>query len=233
MKTPKIFKFLFLILGCLMAGFCIVQMINGIFDPVSLGLSLANFTVANIQDSDLAEWEMQDGEENMGGFGQVMYLGLRSQITGYPDLPDDPTSFDEMVTLDGSFTFSSGKHFIKILAAPKSIQITPESQGEYPGTKSFALNGKFTIPGMRNTQRAIARLLNNSYGVLIIPQDDGTRLCFGTENRPVHFTPKGDSGIAPADNKRFEFEFTTDSFVPGFGYNGTIPLDGETLPVIS
>lgn len=234
MRTPKVLKSLFVVMGLAMLAFTIVSFFAGIFDPVSSGLVLGNFALASIQDTDMSAWEMQDGEENMGGFGQVVYLGLRSQITAYPTLPSETaTSFEDLVTLGGDFTFSTGKHFIKILVAPESMQYNPESQGEYPGAKSFSLKGSFIIPGMRADQRAIARILNNSYGILIIPQEDGTRICLGTETRPVHFSPKGKSGQKAADTKVFEFEFTTDSHVPGYNYNGTIPLDGVTLPAIS
>jgi hypothetical protein len=234
MKTPKILQILFIILGVGMLAFSAFQLIHGLFDPTSAGLSLANFTLASIADSELTTFEMTEGEENMGGFTQVAYLGLRSHITGYPTLPsEESTTLEELVALVGDYSFAADKHFIKILAVPGGLQLNPESQGEYPGAKSFKLSGSFIISGMRAKQRAIARLLNNCYGVLIIPEEDGTRLNIGTQMRPVHFTPKGKSGQKAADTKVFEFEFTTDSFVPGYTYNGVIALDGETLPAVS
>lgn len=201
------------------------------FTPVG---SLCNFVIGSILDEEFDSIEMADGEENMGGFTQVAYLGLRSHITAYPTLPDDnATTFEDMVALVGNYTFASNKHFMKILCAPGGLELNPVSQGEYPGAKSFNLKGKFIIPGLGAKNRAFARLLNNSYGVLIIPEEDGTRIAIGTQLRPVHFLPAGKSGIKAADTKIIEYEFMTDSFVPGYTYNGTIPLDGETLPVVS
>ena len=247
MKTPKIIKGLLFAVGLIVICFSAYQFVGGLFEPAHAGyvmdhivspglanVSYAGFSLALIQDADLNAWQMQDGEENMGGFPQVMYLGLRSHITGYPTEPaDNATTFDQMVELSGDYAFAQGKHFIKILVAPNSAGFNPEGQGDYPGTKSFKIAGTFVIPGMKNQHRAIARLMNNAYGILIIPQDDGSRLAFGTEGRPVHFLPKGKSGDKPADAKQFTYEFNTDSHVPGFTYKGVIALDGVTLPAVS
>lgn len=236
MRTPKILKFLFAIIGIIGLGFTIAAMFGtGIFDSGGISLAMAGIAYTGLTDTAFDDFEPNDGDENMGGFGQVAYLALRSHISGYPTIPAPsvPTGLDELVALTGDFSFNTGKHFIKVLVAPGSLFASPESQGEYPGAKSFAIKGGFSIPGMKGKQRAMARILNNSYGILIVPEEDGTRMCYGSELHPLHFTPKGDSGKKAADTKRFDVEFTTDSFVPGYTYNGTIILDGETLPAVS
>jgi len=236
MRTPKILQFLFGIVGIIGLVFMVASFFQaGIIDPGHTSLAFAGFAFSGLADTAFDNFEQNDGDENMGGFGQVAYLALRSHISGYPTIPAPtvPTSLDELVALTGDFSFLTGKHFIKVLVAPGSLFASPESQGEYPGAKSFAIKGGFSIPGMKGTQRAMARILNNSYGVLIVPEEDGSRMCYGSELHPLHFTPKGDSGKKAADTKRFDIEFTTDSFVPGYTYNGTIILDGETLPAVS
>jgi hypothetical protein len=235
MKTKTIMKTAFGLIGIIGLLFTIASIFSFGPDFGAMSMATIGFAFSSLSDANFNAMEANDGDENMGGYGQVAYLALRSNIATYPTIPeaDEPTTFEELVALEGNFTFHSGKHFLKILVAPGSLFVNPESQGEYPGAKSFALKGGFTLAGMKPKARAIARILNNSYGVLIIPEEDGTRMCYGTELHPIHFTPKGDSGKKAADTKRFDFEFAADSFVPGYTYNGSIALDGETLPPIS
>jgi len=234
-SSQKILKALAFMLSAICLVFVTIGILNGSFMDVAGGLSLATIPFAFTNLAEITSVEPNDGDENMGGFGQVMYIGLRSHIATYPTIPAQttPATMDELVALQGSFTFATDKNFIKVFVAPETLSVDPESQGEYPGAKSFRLKGSFIIPGMKGTQRAMARILNNSYGVVVIPEEDGTRMCYGTELRPVHFTPKGKSGKKAADTKNFEYEFVTDSFVPGYTYNGTIVLDGTTLPAVS
>jgi hypothetical protein len=235
MKSSKITKILFIMVALIGTIFTIVSMFSGIFDSGAMSLATIGFAFSGIADTEFDTFEPNDGDENMGGFGQLAYLALRSHVSSYPAIPqpDDPTTLEELVALTGDFGFNTGKHFIPIFVAPGSLFASPESQGEYPGAKSFAIKGGFTIPGMKGKQRAMARIFNNSYGYLVVPQEDGTRMCYGTELHPLHFTPKGDSGKKAADSKRFDVEFATDSFVPGYTYNGVIVLDGSTLPAVS
>ena len=80
----------------------------------------------------------------------------------------------------------------------------------------------------------VQHYLNNNFGVIIIPQEDGSRLVFGDELRPLQFTAiKGDSGKTAKDPKKFDYEFKTDSFTPGYSYDGPIELDGVTIPALS
>jgi hypothetical protein len=234
-----------LCLGVIKWTFCIISLALFIFflaaPHVGIDLSIFNHGVGatlaggiNLTSYSLSkEAGAKDGDEGMGGFGSVGYLALRSHIKTYPTLPANPTNDDELVTLNGNYVMMAGMYFIKIYYSPDSINLDPESQGENVGGKSFQPKGKFFIAGFNNKPRALARILNNSSGVLIFIDDDGTRISIGTQQRPVTFKPKGKSGSKAADAKGFECEFTTDSFVPGFTYNGEIPLSGETLPAVS
>jgi hypothetical protein len=236
----KIFKLkpILFIVSILLLAVCMASHFSGIdlnfcgidFGPVT-GVGMAAFNLTSLTMPE--NMGAQDGDEDMGGFNSVGYLALRSHIATYPSLPSDPTTLEEMVTLEGNYTLNNAKYFMKLYMNSDSVSANPESQGEGVGNKSFGIKGNFMIAGFSDNVRGAARLLNNASGVLILVNEDGTRTSFGTEGRPVTFKPKGKSGSKAADSKGFECEFTTDSFVPGFTYNGEIPLDGTTLPAIS
>lgn len=206
----------------------VADLINHVH-PVGLGTGLAfNFAALTVDAS--IGW--QDGDEDMGGYGVTAYLGLYSHIETWPTIPANPTTMAELVTLVGNFVMATNKHFIKVKLAPNSLELNPESQGENVGQKSFNIKGSFIFAGSKSEQRAYARMLNNASGCLIIP-DGNERICVGSEDRPITFKPKGKSGKKATDAKEFVYEFETDSFVPGYTYNGTVILDTETLPEIS
>jgi hypothetical protein len=206
------------------------------FDPSGLPIGIATFGFSGITDASLNTMgEEADGEENMGGYGMVCYLALRSHLDTYPTLTTSTsaTTLEALCKLNGSYGFLTGKNFIPINVAPESLFVDPVSQGGSPGTNSFNLSGGFIINGMKGKHRGTARILNNCYGVIIIPNEDGTRTAYGDYLRPVKFTIKGSSGKAAKDAKHFEYSFVTDSFVPGYTYEGDIVLDASTLPSIS
>lgn len=235
MKSFKIISVLCLILGVtLMLGSGISMLDTGIQLPDflmgSTGVSTAAIAFGSIVMPNQTGYV--DGEENMGGFGVVAYLALASDITGWPTEATAPTTLAEMVILTGNFTMDTNKYFLKILVPPDTLTNDPEGQGE-PGGRSFKNKGKFFLPGFDSENRGLARRLNNSRGVIIIPTDDGYRLMMGSETRPVQFMPSGKSGTKASDAKGFEFSYENDSFAPGYTYNGTIALSGSTLPAIS
>lgn len=237
MKSAKIIKFLFVIVGLLLLGQTAYEFLfNGITAGAigTLGGSLANFSMTGIPNADLKKIGLVDGTEDMGGFGCTAYLAFRQHITGYPTLPSEtPTSLEELCVLLGNYSLATGKNFMEVTVPPETMQINPESQGEHVGAKSFKSKGEIFIPGFSKVSAAIARLLNNSYGVLIIPQEDGTRIALGSELHPLKFIPKGKSGVKTLDAKGFTFEFEFDSFLPIAYYEGEIVLDGSTLPAVS
>ncbi len=241
MRSTKILRTLGIMAGLVLLIFAVV--IPSIsaghlaFQAGAFGPMTATFLFAAITDEALAGMGVSnDGEENMGGYGMLAYIALRSHLASYPTVinPEDATTLEELCLLQGNYGFLTDKYFIKIEVAPESLFVNPVSQGGSPGTNSFSLSGGFTINGFSGKHRGLARILNNCYGVLVIPNDDGTRTAYGNELRPISFkSVKGDSGKKAADAKKFDFEFITDSFVPGYTYEGTIPLDGVILPAVS
>lgn len=199
------------------------------------GVSKANIFLLNINLTTLAQPSdiiQADGEENMGGFGMVGYLALRSHIDSYPT-EGAQTDLDSLVKLDGNYAMKTDRKFMTLEFVPETIKLTPESQGEHVGGQSFKIKGEAFIAGTKAVQRGFARLLNNSYGILILNQDDGTRLNLGTYQRPVKFKVSTDEGQKAADKKGISITFESDSFVPGYQYDGTIILSAETLPAVS
>ena len=175
----------------------------------------------------------EDGVENMGGFGILAYIALYDDIDVWPTEVETPTTLAEMVELEGNFTMKASKYFLKVYVSPNTLDLNPEGQGE-AGGRSFKPKGSFLFPTFSATNRGLSRRLNNARGVLIIPDDTGNfRHLLGSETRPVFFKPSGTSGKNAADPKGFNFDFDCDSFAPTYTYNGTIALNGETLPVIS
>ena len=242
MKTSrKIFIGLLSILAIAMLIFtvdCYIQ--TGTFDTFSLslgaGATKATIFFMNINLVSLgqpADQTFEDGTENMGGFGCVGYLALRSHLPGYPTLSTDQSDVANLVKLIGDYTFATGRYFIKLDFVPETVKVTPEGQGEHVGGNSYKMKGEAFIAGTQAKQRGFSRLLNNSYGVLILLRDDGSRFGLGSELRPVKFRAVPNEGEKAADKKGVLISFESDSFVPGYEYYGTIPLTGSTLPAIS
>lgn len=176
-----------------------------------------------------------DGREAMGGYPSVAYLALLDDIETFPTEPDVETitTVAAAAKLTGTFDMKAAKYFYTVRVKPRSIQFTPEGQGEVGG-KSFKVKGSFFIPGIDDDSMGLARVLNNRYGVLVIPDPDGqNRICIGTYNLPAEFGATGASGQAAADAKGFTFNFECDSFAPGWIYNGAIPLSGTQIDPLS
>jgi hypothetical protein len=177
--------------------------------------------------------EFTEGSENMGGFGMTGYLALRSHIDTYPTEDTSNTDVGSLVKLIGSYTFITDRNFITLDFVPGTVKVTPEGQGEYVGGKSFRIKGEAFLATTGINQRGYARLLNNSFGVLILIRDDGSRVAFGTYQRPLEFKTSPDFGGKAADKNGILISFESDSFVPGYEYYGDIVLSGSTLPSIS
>lgn len=174
-----------------------------------------------------------DGTENMGGFGSVAYLALRSHIASYPEESTDHSSIENLAKLVGDYGFNQGKNFITLDCIPQTVGLKADGQGEYVGSQSYAIKGEFMISGTGAAAKGYARLLNNQYGVLILVNDNGERIAVGSYQRPCRFKVSVEEGTKPSDAKALKVEFSADSFVPGHIYEGAIVLSGTTIPAVS
>ena len=195
------------------------------------GVSLGMINMVSLGQPD--DLTFEDGTENMGGFGSVAYIALRSHIAGYPTESTDHSDISNLAKLVGDFTFNAGKNFITADCIPQSVGLTSEGQGEHVGSQSFAIKGKFMISGTGAQAKGYARLLNNQYGVIVLINDNGERIVCGTYQRPARFKVSVPEGEKPSDTKALQVEFTADSFVPGYIYEGVITLNGGSLPAVS
>ncbi len=192
----------------------------GLFDIASLSLA-SGFAFASV------DWE---GGDNIGGFTSEAFLGVYHEIDAFPALPDNPTTDEDLVTLAGSYTMKSDKHFIRIYVTPRTFGMEAENQGEVDG-KSFVQKGTFFYPGGREECVALARKLNNARGILIgIDPNTGKRIQMGSKEFPCHFSPKLNFGNEPTSRRGLTVEFEADGFVPALFYPGAIPLSGSEIP---
>lgn len=229
MKRSLVFKALFGLLALVFAALTVACYFNtGIVDPSGVSMAALNMGAITLD----ANFGAQDGDENMGGLGVICYFGAYSHIATWPTFTENPSTKDTAIQSIGNFGMVSQKYFIK-LYCNRYPELSPESQGEHIGGKSFKLTGKVTVMGFKKDERFLARVLNNSQGVFIFMNDDGDRIAMGTQYRPAQFKLIGKTGAAAADMVGFEIEISADSHIPGYEYNGSIPLSGSTIDPIS
>lgn len=171
------------------------------------------------------KWET--GSENMGGFKNRLLFIPAASVTAAPDLPTTIAAAEDLVTAEGSFTFSTeGDKPIFIYATDKTVKLDAENQGEVDG-QSFVQKGEFFHPGSKADVAAFARQVNNTPGYLILEGPDGTQYMVGTPGLPCTIKPAFNGGAARSDRKGFMFTFEADSFCP-FVILGT-PIDFDAL----
>jgi len=171
------------------------------------------------------KWET--GSENMGGFKNRLLFIPAASVTAAPDLPTTIAAAEDLVTAEGSFTFSTeGDKPIFIYATDKTVKLDAENQGEVDG-QSFVQKGEFFHPGSKADVAAFARKVNNTPGYLILEGPDGTQYMVGTPGLPCTIKPAFNGGAARSDRKGFMFTFEADSFCP-FVILGT-PIDFDAL----
>lgn len=196
---------------------------------LSLMLEHLMFKLGALKYFDFTDMTWNDSLENMGGFTSIAYFAPWQDIEEWPTLPANPTTDEQMVTLEGNFTMKTDKHFIQVYVSPATAELNANNQGETDG-QSFRNEGEFFYPGSKVECRAFARKINNSRGVTILIDGDGDRTCIGTEMLPCFFKPTLNYGKVAADRKGLVVQFFQDHFVPGLIYKGSIPLDGSTIP---
>ena len=221
----QIFKGFGIMFSLIMIAYFVTSCIGGIPDPTSAVLAMAPpFALHDL------EWA--DEPENMGGFQIGCYLALTRDIQTFPTLASNPSTDDEAILLQGEYAMKQDKAFIYMYTTPDTLSLKPENQGEVDG-KSFKIKGELFYPGTKAECMAFARKINNARGVLIAIDNDGERVVVGDKGHPVYFTPSLDWGKKAADRRGMTITFESDSFCPGYKYNGPIPLDGSVVEAIS
>ncbi len=177
-----------------------------------------------------ADMTWADGEENMGGLQTIGYYALIADIDNFPELPDNPSTAAEEVTLEASpgFTFESGKNFFKLYSTQETSEVVDENQGEVDG-QSFVHKATIFFPGNKAEAFAFAKHVNNSNMVFIFLEADGTRRVIGSRAFPAKCKPSFTTGKATADRKGMTMEIQSYGYTPAPFYEGVIRLDGEAV----
>ncbi len=184
--------------------------------------SLAMFVFANLP------WA--DGEENMGGLQVIGYYALIADVDNFPELPSNPSTAAEEVTLEASpgFTMESSKYFYKIYSTLETSEVVDENQGEWDG-QSFVHKATIFYPGTKVEALAFAKNVNNSSMVFIFLEADGKRRVVGSRAFPAKCKPAFTTGKATADRKGMTLEIQSYGYTPAPLYEGVIRLDGEEI----
>ena len=100
------------------------------------------------------------------------------------------------------------------------------NQGEIEG-QSFAQSGEFFRAGSKKEFAALARMINNVPGYLILQDMDGNQIMVGQKGLPCHVKPDYEGGQKRADRRGFKLTFSCDAVAPII-YLGT-PIDFDAL----
>jgi len=220
----KAIKFLFVLLLSALAG---VIVFSGLGPEVSLaGGSYAGIFMMAFNFTDM-EWA--DNQKNMGGLKTIGYYAPISEIDNFPELPDNPTTPAQEVTLEGTlgFTFTVGKYFRKLYSTMETSEVKDEVQGEIDG-QSFKHSAEIFYPGTKVEALAFAANINNSNMVFIFEEaSGGNRRVIGSRAFPARCKASFTTGKATADRKGMTLEIFSYGYTPAPLYDGVIRLDGE------
>lgn len=155
---------------------------------------MANSTCPTLSDFTNAD----NCQENIGGMSNVVYIGIKSELSAAPAATEN---------LYATPAFNTGKGLYKIELKDEVQQITGESQGN---NKGFNLNWKGTIDAVNPTVAKLTRAINNLDIFLICP--DGA-----TGNTQIMYDPlkrvkvesggiSSDTGAAAGDDRQTTLE---------------------------
>lgn len=170
-----------------------------------------------------------DGTPNMGGVKVIGYYALASEIEEWAELPSEPATAAEVVTLAGNFRMASGKYWKKIYSTEENNEIIDENQGEVDG-QSFVHKATIMYPGTSAAALAFAAEANNSGMVFIFEEvSGGNRRVIGSQAFPAKVKPSFTTGKATADRKGMTMEIQSYGYTPAPLYDGVIELEAGTI----
>jgi hypothetical protein len=172
------------------------------------------------------------GSDNMPGLAQRAFFAFVADIATFPTVAATPANAEGRVRLTGSYVMESGKKFYECYTTKNKGNAKSEPQGELDCI-TFKNTGKLFFPHTTENARAAAADLKNASVVVIFLEPDGSRIVFGSKNNPASVKPMVNYGESVTGEKGVTFEFEADSNVPGYTYNGAIPLTDGDEPAIS
>ena len=174
----------------------------------------------------LTDLTWADGKVNMGGLKVIGYYALISDIANFPELPVNPASPEEEVTLESTtgFTFITGKNFLKIYSTQETASVISEPQGEVDG-QSFVHKAKIFYPGSEAAAMAFMKAVNNANMVFVFEEaSGGARRVVGSVAFPAKCKPSHTTGEKTADRKGMTIEIQSYGTTPAPFYTGAISL---------
>ena len=187
--------------------------------PKPAGLVMFNF----------ADLTWTDNKKNMAGIKTIGYYAPVSEIDNFPELPANPATPEDEVTLDGRFTFLSSKYFRKLYLTFETSEIKDENQGERDG-QSFKHTAEFFFPGTEAEALAFAANVNNTGMVFIFEEvSGGNRRVIGSRAIPAMVQCSFTTGKAVTDRKGMTVTVTGYGYTPAPLYDGVIELDNNEL----
>lgn len=196
-------------------------------DPAITGGSV----MAGIFMFNFVDLEWPDGAKNMGGLKTIGYYAPISEIDNFPELPANPTTPAQEVTLDASpgFTFLLSKFFRSLYSTMETSEVKDEPQGELDG-QSFKHSAEIFFPGTSVEALAFAANVNNSNMVFIFEEaSGGNRRVIGSRAFPARCKPSFKTGKKTSDPKGMTLEIFSYGYTPAPLYDGVIRLDGEVV----
>ena len=176
-----------------------------------------------------ADLEWADNKKNMAGIKTIGYYAPVSEIDNFPELPANPTTAAQEVTLDGRFTFLSSKFFRKLYLTFETSEIKDENQGERDG-QSFKHIAEFFFPGTEAEALAFAANVNNTGMVFIFEEvSGGNRRVIGSRAIPAMVKCSFTTGKAVTDRKGMTVTIEGYGYTPAPLYDGVIELDAEVI----
>lgn len=174
----------------------------------------------------LSDLTWDEGTENMGGLKVIGYYAPIADIENFPELPANPTTPEEEVTLESTtgFTFKTGKNFLKLYSTEETASVSSEPQGEVDG-QSFVHKGKTFFPGSKVEAMAFMKAVNNGNFVFVFEEaSGGARRVIGSVAFPAKCKPSHTTGEKTADRKGMTLEIQSYGTTPVPFYTGAIPL---------
>ncbi len=169
------------------------------------------------------------GTENMGGFKNRLLFYPACAVSAVPTLSDAPASALELVQAVGAFTFKETTDKpIFIYATDKTVKYSAESQGDLDG-KSYKIDIEFFHPGMKSEAAALARVVNNTPGYLVLENPEGKQFIVGQPGLYCYVSSSFDGGQNRSDRRGFKFTATADSFCPFIELATPIDIDAIAL----
>lgn len=220
----KAIKIIFALLLVCVAGAIVF---SGLGPEAALtGGSYAGIFMMAFNFTDL-DWS--DGAKNMGGLKITGYFALIADIDTFPELPTNPATPAEEITLSGSFAMKVGKYFHKLYMTMETSEIKDEVQGELD-CQSFKHSAEVFFPGTSAEALAFAANVNNSSMVFIFQEASGGNWrVIGSAAFPARCKPSFTTGKATADRKGMTMEIFSYGYTPAPLYDGIITLDGEIV----